>query len=371
MRNNTGEPYGYVPHIRNHRRRSRLPRYAFFLTLGLGALAFLSAGKRPAPSPLLEDRAAAPTATAVALAAAPAGRDGSLLDPRYSLGMPPRPLAQTTPLASGLRSATPTGAAKPPPVEAPAAAQQQAAIAAPPADIAARIALAPPLPVPRPAELQAPKAVVEAPKAVEAPKTAEAPRPNAPKLRRPKLAGAPIAPQDNRSFFEKLFGVQPSQPGTALAYAAPQDEVIDNGRGWRLSPVPQSDVVASAGTAVYDISARTVYMPNGERLEAHSGLGDKMDDPRFVHIRMHGATPPHVYNLTEREALFHGHRALRLNPVGGSGAIHGRAGLLTHPYLLGGSGASNGCVSFKDYERFLQAFLRGEVKRLVVVAGRG
>ncbi len=37
-------------------------------------------------------------------------------------------------------------------------------------------------------------------------------------------------------------------------------------------------------TAVYDIAARTVYLPNGQRLEAHSGLGDKMDDPRYVKV---------------------------------------------------------------------------------------
>src|ERR1019366_2639331 len=36
-------------------------------------------------------------------------------------------------------------------------------------------------------------------------------------------------------------------------------------------------------TAVYDIAAHTVYLPNGQRLEAHSGLGDKLDDPRYVH----------------------------------------------------------------------------------------
>ncbi len=32
-------------------------------------------------------------------------------------------------------------------------------------------------------------------------------------------------------------------------------------------------------------------------------------------------------------------------------------------------GASNGCVVFRDYDRFLRAYLRGEVRRLVVVAG--
>ena len=81
-------------------------------------------------------------------------------------------------------------------------------------------------------------------------------------------------------------------------------------------------------TAVYDISARTVYLPDGTKLEAHSGLGPKLDDPRYVHVKMHGATPPHVYDLAPREALFHGVPALRLKPVGGEEAIFGRTGLL-------------------------------------------
>jgi hypothetical protein len=114
-----------------------------------------------------------------------------------------------------------------------------------------------------------------------------------------------------------------------------------------------------------------VIMPNGERLEAHSGLGDMMDNPRYVNVRMKGATPPGTYVITERERLFHGVRALRLTPVGGSAAIYGRDGILAHTYMLGPRGDSNGCVSFKNYDRFLQAYLRGEVKRLIVTAGRG
>ena len=35
-------------------------------------------------------------------------------------------------------------------------------------------------------------------------------------------------------------------------------------------------------TAVYDISAHMVYLPDGTKLEAHSGLGSKLDDPRYV-----------------------------------------------------------------------------------------
>ncbi len=142
------------------------------------------------------------------------------------------------------------------------------------------------------------------------------------------------------------------------------------GLGLRLTPRPASPPPSSlsAGTAIYDIKAQMVYLPNGERLEAHSGFGEKMDDIRYSHVRMNGVTPPHTYNLVEREALFHGVRAIRLHPVGGSGAIFGRAGLLAHSYLLGPSGQSNGCVSIKDYDRFLQAYLRGEIRRLVVVA---
>lgn len=123
-------------------------------------------------------------------------------------------------------------------------------------------------------------------------------------------------------------------------------------------------------TAIYDISAHTVYLPNGERLEAHSGLGDKMDDPQFVKVRMRGPTPPNVYNLTLREEIFHGVRAIRLNPVDDD-KMYGRAGMLAHTYMLGPNGQSNGCVSFRNYDKFLQAFLRGQVDRMVVVASLG
>jgi len=119
-------------------------------------------------------------------------------------------------------------------------------------------------------------------------------------------------------------------------------------------------------TAIYDISAHTVYLPNGQRLEAHSGLGSRMDNPRYVNVKMHGPTPPNVYELKLREAAFHGVRALRLNPVDET-KMHGRDGILAHTYMLGPNGQSNGCVSFSDYQAFLNAYLRGEVERLVVV----
>ena len=213
-----------------------------------------------------------------------------------------------------------------------------------------------PLPVPRPPEFRLPKAS-------EAPRVASGPA-----FRRSRSAALPTAPADDRSFFEKLFGVRRS-PGPALGYAALDGGVASVAPTTRLLPAPTRTRAwrpPSMTSARGSSTCRTAT-----RLEAHSGLGDKLDDPRYVHVRMRGATPPGTYHLTERERLFHGVRALRLNPVGGSAAIYGRAGLLAHTYMLGPNGDSNGCVSFKDYDKFLQAYLRGDVKRLVVVTGRG
>jgi len=125
---------------------------------------------------------------------------------------------------------------------------------------------------------------------------------------------------------------------------------------------PDSD----SRTAIYDIAAHAVYLPNGKRLEAHSGLGRHLDDPRSVNLNGRGPTPPNVYDLVLREQLFHGVRAIRLIPAG-EGKMYGRDGMLAHSYMLGPNGQSNGCVSFSNYPAFLNAFLRGEVDRLVVV----
>ncbi len=167
----------------------------------------------------------------------------------------------------------------------------------------------------------------------------------------------PPAPSDNRTMFEKLADLVPMR--FTLASLTPGDGLFGE----------RKDLAAlgyDSATAVYDISARAVYMPNGTKLEAHSGLGSLMDDPAHVHKRMVGATPPNVYDLKPRERLFHGVPALRMTPVG-EGETHGRSGLLVHNYLLGPNGDSNGCVSIKDYDKFLQAYRNGEVKRLVVV----
>lgn len=196
---------------------------------------------------------------------------------------------------------------------------------------------------------------------------------------RPDVAVAPpAAPPDNRNVFEKLFGwARPSSPVVAstqarVAQQREREQASGLGRGPLFSfPSPFGHSAPNSGydrlTAVYDISARAVYLPDGTRLEAHSGLGQALDDPRYVSVRAKGPTPPHVYELTLREGSFHGVQAIRLNPVG-EGGIYGRAGLLAHPFMLGPNGDSNGCVSFKDYNAFLRAYQNGQINKLAVVA---
>ncbi|MBV9955703.1 MAG: DUF2778 domain-containing protein [Pseudolabrys sp.] len=121
-------------------------------------------------------------------------------------------------------------------------------------------------------------------------------------------------------------------------------------------------------TAVYVISDKKVYMPDGSSLEAHSGYGEMMDNPRFAHVRMRGVTPPHVYDLKMRESLFHGVEAIRMLPMGGEEAIFGRDGILAHTYMLGPNGQSHGCISFKNYGAFLDAFKAGQINRIAVIA---
>ena len=158
---------------------------------------------------------------------------------------------------------------------------------------------------------------------------------------------------DNRNFFEKFTDK------IKLASLTPGDGLL--GRAPDLAALGYD-----SRTAVYDISAKALYLPSGVALEAHSGMGALMDDPQHVDQRMVGATPPATYDLKPREKLFHGVRALRLTPTEGTSAL-GRVGLLTHNYMLGPRGDSNGCVSIKDYERFLKAYDNGEFNRLVVV----
>ena len=155
---------------------------------------------------------------------------------------------------------------------------------------------------------------------------------------------------------------QPKQStGAMLAFAKPDNPMREPSK---MDAVPWPD--RGNGTAIYDISSGVVHMPNGEKLEAHSGIGKMRDNPDYVHVRMRGSTPPSSYRLTMREARFHGVEAIRLTPENGVNP-HGRDGLLAHTYMLAKRGESNGCVVFRDYPRFLAAFKRGEIKRMVVV----
>ena len=182
---------------------------------------------------------------------------------------------------------------------------------------------------------------------------------------RAKAAVMSIASNDRQSITEKLWGKQAPSHTSLLSFASADANITGS--------IPQNAAPASSppydrDTAVYDISAHMVYLPDGSSLEAHSGLGSELDNPRSASIKMRGVTPPHMYELTPREALFHGVPALRLNPIGGEDAIYGRVGLLAHTYMLGPNGDSNGCVSFKDYNAFLNAYRNQGIKKLAVVA---
>jgi hypothetical protein len=168
----------------------------------------------------------------------------------------------------------------------------------------------------------------------------------------PVLASSLRSASDRELQIERAVATKPTVSRTYLSTGQTRKEVL----------VPGDD----GRTAVYDITAHTVYLPSGRRLEAHSGLGNLMDNPRHVRLKMRGATPPNVYNLALRERVFHGVRAIRLKPVD-EARMHGRDGILAHTYMLGSNGQSNGCVAFQNYPAFLDAYQKGEVSRLAVV----
>lgn len=248
----------------------------------------------------------------------------------FSAGLSARPLSG--PLAQ-FRPAAPVGrsTATPARIEAPPAPAVRASAPAP----------APAAPAPAPAAA-IPARTVAAPIAAG-----------------PAPASAPVpAPVPDRSAIGRSASPVPTPANPApiaSADASPQ----------RLQSHPA--VGLEPGVAIYDISAATVYMPDGERLEAHSGMGRMVDDPRYADRHNAGPTPPNTYDLVMRRGRFHGVEALRLLPASGNNK-YGRVGLLAHTYLLRGRPAeSNGCVAFKNYSRFLAAFKRGEIKQLLVV----
>jgi hypothetical protein len=178
---------------------------------------------------------------------------------------------------------------------------------------------------------------------------------------------------DRPNALAAIAAVAPQKPGrgdndndkpTVLAFAKPNNPMREE----PLAPSQGSPKWPGIGTkvAIYDITNGVVIMPNGSRLEAHSGIGSMRDNPKFTHVKMRGPTPPGTYKLSMRESLFHGVAAIRLTPTDGK-APQGRTGLLAHSFLLRVRGDSHGCVAFADYDKFLKAFQRGEITHMVIV----
>lgn len=378
------DPYGFdEPQEFRLPRRRHWRRAGASLAGGAAAIAFLSAvgaqmlqtGATPEAPALRKAEPIAPLAPRIALRAG-----AELLDPAYALGGKPTAFSLDPVSDPGLQPATTLASAQMTDlrgrlseVERPLGPPQAAPMPVPrPLDLAmtAPEETFSPLPPRRPADL-APQPAARGPVTAQTETTppGEPAQPRASRaLRGGRTTVVKAEPPKEPGFFEKLFGGAGGSPNPAMAYAAPDGGLT--GGGSRLTGVAPSDsasnVASDRFTAVYDISAKVVHLPDGTRLEAHSGLGEFMDKPSFAHLRMRGVTPPAVYDLREREALFHGVRAIRLTPINSS--VHGRSGLLAHTYMLGPSGQSNGCVSFRDYQKFLNAFLSGQVKRLKVVA---
>src|SRR4051812_43154531 len=174
--------------------------------------------------------------------AEPALPAASMLDPAllYSsrpVGFAPKTFAQSVPLKSRLQFAAPT---------ALQAEIQLPRDASPLPPAAARLAQEAVLPKPRPPELSGVRTPTGALQAM---------------AQRDKALASVSEP----SIFEKFFG-KPKEAAPALAYATSDGGVFGNGQSMTTGRSLASD----GQTAIYDISARTVYMPDGTRLEAHS-----------------------------------------------------------------------------------------------------
>lgn len=309
----------------------------------------VAAAKPAAPVAQVVAAQTAPAAPVAPANPAPAEANATvaLLDVTGSIGAPAATFSKRPPGQLDYRFSSPT-----PP---PAAATQEAP--KPAAALVVRQQAAAPVPAPRPAER-----VQTASLAMPAPSEFRAPPSPSPLLDQKVAKNKVLSNTAVLRLFEKIRG-KPQQEQLALGYAPTESGLFSDSTSFTPAVTGPIDQY----TAVYDITAAIVYMPDGTKLEAHSGLGPMKDKPQHAHVRMHGVTPPHIYDLKLRESLFHGVRAIRLTPVLGEKGIFGRNGILAHTYMLGPRGDSNGCVSFKDYNAFLQAFLKGEVKRMAVV----
>lgn len=355
-----------MPRVRSCRRGPSVQALICALALLAGStigLGWFYAGADHQPTGAVAIAAVVPAASAIAaIHAQPAPaialvrREMAMLDPTTTGGFAPVPFGRSAPLRGWF-----DGVAEPQVVEAAREAALDAQAPSAPETADAR-----PI-VPDTATVEAMQPLArEIPLPVGRPALAIRPTPSKPRqvaTRAVPAASEAIAPpSDGRTLLERMFGAPAaSAAAPALAYATPED----SGRGFFGGG---ASAAAGTGTAVYNIAKHTVTLPDGTQLEAHSGLGVHLDDPGSVTERMRGATPPTIYELTLREAPFHGVRALRLTPLL-EGTTFGRGGLLAHTFMLGPRGDSNGCVVFRNYPAFLAAFDSGRIRRLLVVAG--
>ena len=149
-----------------------------------------------------------------------------------------------------------------------------------------------------------------------------------------------------------------------VAYAKPERSLL--GDLFRRKAGDTAWPGKNTKVAIYDVSNATVYLPDGTKLRAHSGIGLMRDNPRYEHVIMRGPTPTGIYRLTMREKRFYGVEAIRMTSIDGRDPKN-RTGLLTHTNLLRGQIGSHGCVAFQNYQPFLRAFKRGQITMLVVV----
>ncbi|MBO6507161.1 MAG: DUF2778 domain-containing protein [Roseibium sp.] len=187
----------------------------------------------------------------------------------------------------------------------------------------------------------------------------------------PPPGAKPTPPRRLASADKPTRSSRPEATSPVLAYANPGNPTEDedgafSGIGKLFNGSRGGLPHASRGIAVYDISAATVYMPDGTKLEAHSGIGHRKDNPKYAYVKNLGPTPPNVYKLRMRERRFHGVEAIRMLPYDRA-AMKGRDGMLAHTPLLRRSNGSHGCVAFKHYAKFLKAFKAGKVKTMIVV----
>ena len=114
-------------------------------------------------------------------------------------------------------------------------------------------------------------------------------------------SGVETAETEKTSFFEKLFG---KPKPVALAYAAPDDAGLVGNIAGRYDQ----------WTAVYDISAHKVYLPDGSVLPFRPRQRARRSGVTPTNVQ--GSTPVNVYDLKPRETLLHGVEAIRLDPSG-------------------------------------------------------